>query len=609
MNAAPTFSQLLHHVLTLTTVLVAVAVLSWAERILVPLALAILLSFVLAPVVVALERRGVPRLAAVPSVVLLVVLAVAGVGWVLVRQVDDLSRQLDQHEENIVRKLTDLTGDKEGVVGRVVALVNKVGDRIRREQVGAAEEETAPVAPGAAPGGANSFLSWAPKVAAPVLEGIADGVLVIVLTIFILSDREELRNRLVRLAGTGRLTATTRALDETARRLGRYLGLLVVLNALVGLAVALGLALLGVPYALLWGFLAAVLRFVPYVGPWLAALVPFTLSVATAPGWLQPLSVLGLFGVLEVLSSRFIEPVLYGQSVGVVPVALLIAAAFWTWLWGPIGLVLSTPLTICLTVLGKYAPPLKFLDVLLGAEPSLDKMFRYYQRLLARDQDEAAELVDEYLQHQPLEALYDEVLLPALVLVQHDRGRRALSAADEEFVFQATRAIVEDQEPAPPEGETGGGAAGPAQRLVLARPARSAADELALAMFRQLLEQLGCAVEVVSTHTLAAELLGRARTSCPFLVVVAAVPPGGLTQARYLCHRLRRHCPGTKLLVGRWGEAERDDQVRDSLRRAGADLVGTTLRESRDQVIALIQGGAPLPSPAPPANPQPAAAS
>jgi predicted PurR-regulated permease PerM len=602
VNPALTFPQLLRRVLTLTTVLVAVAVLSWAERILVPLALAILLAFVLTPVVVALERRGVPRLAAVVSVVLLVVLLFAGVGWVIVRQVDDLSRQLNDKEQNVIKKLSGLTGGDQGAIGQVVGMVHKIGARLR-------EGPAAPPAPAAAPGGGPSFLSWVPKVAEPVIEGIADAVLVVVLTVFILSDREGLRDRLVRLGGKGRLTATTRALDETARRLSRYLGLLCLFNLLFGLAVALGLALLGVPYALLWGFLAAVLRFVPYVGPWLAALFPFALSVASAPGWVEPLSVLGLFAALEVLSYHFIEPVLYGQSVGVIPVGLLIAAAFWTWLWGPIGLVLSTPLTICLTVLGKYTQPLKFLDVLLGVEPPLDKTFRYYQRLLARDQDEAAELVEEYLQHQPLEALYDEVLLPALILAQRDRERGTLSADDLEFLIHATREIVEDQEPPAPPGGEPAGECGQAERLVLAWPARSEVDDLTLAMFRQLLEPIGCRFDVLSTQTLAAEVLSRTREACPFLVAIAAVPPGGLTQARYLCRRLRHHCPQTKVLVGRWGEEDRVEAVREDLRRAGADLVGTTLRESRDQVIALIQGGAPLPSPAPPASPQPAAAS
>jgi predicted PurR-regulated permease PerM/CheY-like chemotaxis protein len=585
VNPSLSFAQALRRVLTLTTLVAAVALLWWAQRLLVPLALALLLAFVLRPVVSALEHRGLPRVAAVLLVVFLAFLLVGAVGFTVLRQVDDLGRELTRHEQNILDKLTQL-GGPQGPVGRGVQALKGLRDEVQGAPAGAA-----PAMPG-----------WLPVVARPVLETGADLALMVVLAVFVLAQREELRDRLIRLAGRGRLTATTRALDDTARRLSRYLFLLCALNAGFGAAVAVGLALLGVPYAPLWGVLVAVLRFIPYVGIWVAAFFPFALSGVVAPGWLQPASVLVLFLVLDLLFYHFLEPVAYGQSVGVVPLALLVAAAFWFWLWGPVGLLLSTPLTICLVVLGKYAPPLRFLDVLLGTEPPLDLTVHFYQRLLARDEDEAAELAEEYLQQHPLAALYDDVLLPALVLAGRDRERQVLSADDERFLLAALRDVIEDQEPAPPaEGATPARPAG--QRLVLARAARSEADELALAMFRQLLRPLGCAVEVQSTGALAAEVVERAEQSCPFLVVIAAVPPGGLSQAAYLSRRLRCHGPQTKVLVGRWGQEERVEETRVRLRQAGADLVALTLREARDQVAALVQAGAPLPSPAP----QPAA--
>lgn len=590
MSPPLSFAEALRRVLLLTALCAAVALLWWAQRVVVPLALAVLLAFVLTPVVEALERRRVPRVAAVLLVACLAFLFVGAVGWAVLRQVEDLSGQLDEKADKVADKLERLAGGEQGAFQELRRTVKDLGNEARGVPAGEALPAPAP-----SPAGGPGLPGWLPQVAGPVLETFADLALMTVLAVFIVAQREELRDRLVRLAGRGRLTVTTRALQETGHRLSRYLALLCLINIAFGAAVAVGLALLGVPYAPLWGFLAAVLRFIPYAGTWLAALFPFALSVAVAPGWAQPAAVVALFVVLELLYHHFLEPVLYGQNVGVLPVALLIAAAFWYWLWGPIGLLLSTPLTICLVVLGKYVPVLKFLDVLLGTEPALDRTFHYYQRLLAHDQDEAAELAQEYLEHYPPEALYDEVLVPALVLAGYDRERKAVSAADERFLLGATRQIVEDQEPPPGEGAP---APCPAdKRLVLARPARSEADELALAMFRQLLAPLGCEVEVQSAKALASELLEHAAQSCPFLVVVAAVPPGGLSQAQYLCRRLRRDCPGTKVLVGRWGQHERADEVRARLRQAGADLVGTSLRESRDQVIALVQAAAPAPQP------------
>jgi predicted PurR-regulated permease PerM len=588
------FAEALRRGLMLTTFIVAVALLWWAQRVLIPLALAILLAFVLRPIVSILERRRLPRVGAVLVVVLAAFLLVAAVGWTVLRQFDDLSRQLDANAHQIATKLERSTGREEGTFSTLTRLVREIGKQVQRESSSGARDD-GPPAPVAIPDGAT-LQGWLPKVAEPVLETIADSFLVIVLAVFILSQREDLRDRLIGLAGKGHLMATTRALDDTDRRLTRYLALLCLVNIGFGLAVALGLALLGVPYAPLWGFLAAVLRFVPYVGAWLAALLPFTLTVAVAPGWVQPISVVVLFVVLQLLYYHFIEPVLYGQNVGVMPVALLVAAAFWTWLWGPVGLVLSTPLTICLVVLGKYVTPLQFLNVLLSAEPPLERTMHYYQRLLAHDQDEAVELVEDYLQEHRLEELYDEVLLPALVLAGRDRERKAISAEDVRLILQATRAIVESQEaaptkrPPPPAGEG-------SRRLMLAWPARSAMDELALEMFRQLLVPLGCLVEIHSQKRLAAELLDRARHSCPFLVIIAAVPPGGLSQAQYLCRLLRHHCRQTKVVVGRWGQEEQTEATRTRLRQAGADLVGMTLRVSRDHVIALLQPGAPLPCP------------
>jgi hypothetical protein len=314
--------------------------------------------------------------------------------------------------------------------------------------------------------------------------------LVIVLVVFMLIYGEDLRDRMIRLIGHGRLLITTRAIDEASQRISRYLIMQLVINASFGLALGIGLFLIGVPYVLLWGVLAAVLRFIPFVGSWLVAAILLTFSVAVFPGWTQPLLVSALVAALELVSNQVMEPLLYGHSTGISPVALIIAAAFWTWLWGPVGLALSTPLTTCLVVLGKYVPHLEFLDILLGDEGTLDAGMGFYQRLVARDQDEAVAVVEDYLQNHPAETVYDDILVPALVLAKRDRTRGELTTDDEQFIYQVTRDILNDILPSQVTQSAGneittGEHAGP-QVILLGCPARDEADELALHMFAQL---------------------------------------------------------------------------------------------------------------------------
>jgi hypothetical protein len=409
-----------------------------------------------------------------------------------------------------------------------------------------------------------------------------------------LIQREELRNRLVQLIGHGRLIHTTRAFEDAARRLSRFLLMQFTVNAGFGLALGLGLFLIGVPYSLLWGILAATLRFVPYVGTFLAMVMILLFSVAVTPTWRQPLLVLALVVVLELSTSYVVEPLLFGHSTGVSPIALVVAASFWTWLWGPIGLVLSTPLTACLVVLGRYVPRLEFLGVLLGAKSVMDPEFTYYQRLLARDQDEATDVITEYLRAHPPETVYDAVLVPALVLAKRDRDSGELSPDDERFIFQVTRAILNDLEFAPPnpagavETTPEASAEPPDQKvLVLACPACDEADELALKMWRRLLDPDRYQTEVLSGQDAHAEGHFADRGESPAVVCVSALPPGGLTQARYLCKRLRASFPQQKIVVIRWGLPDNAGQRREELLAAGADVVVTTLLEARTQVAPV----------------------
>lgn len=343
--------------------------------------------------------------------------------------------------------------------------------------------------------------------------------------------------------------------------------------------------------------------------------MPSLLSLAAFEGWLWPIAVVGVFVLMELFTNMVLETLLWGESAGVSPVALLIAVAFWTWLWGPIGLLMATPLTVCLVVLGKYVPQLEFITVLMSDEPVADKNMIYYQRLLAMDQDEAAHIVAEYLKTNPGEQIYDDVLLPALSFARADRERGSLTDRDEQFVYQATRAIVEAID-----GGQGGAVGDPIienlkpvlsgvegskidnaeaargreeksrpQVRVLGCPARDEADEVALLMFRKLLDATRYQVDVIGEEKLASEVIAHADTKKFDLVCIAAVHPGGQAHSRYLCKRLRNEFPDLRIVVGLWGFTGELNGAGDSLLSAGADQIGTTLLQTRDQIGSLSQ--------------------
>ena len=405
-----------------------------------------------------------------------------------------------------------------------------------------------------------------------------------------LLKREDLRNRVIWLTGRDQIAVTTKALDEATQRISRYLLTQVIGNAAFGLVLTIGLFVIGIPYAPLWGFLAALLRYLPYVGTWIAAILPLLLSIAHFDSWLPPLFVLALFSTVELIYSNAIEPRIFGHSMGVSEVALLIAAAIWALLWGPIGLLLSNPLTVCLVVLGKYFPQLEVFNVLMGDQPALAPDVTYYQRLLARDQDEALHLVEAHRQNGSPEQVYDELLIPALTIAKRDRERDELTDDDEEFVLQATREIVADlgeqnlakaASGAESAATTNGQSHDSEKLRVFGCPARDGADEVALEMFRHLLDPAKWQVDVASPEMLSAELVARAETERPALICISSLPPGGLSQARYLCKRLRAKLPDTKILVGRWGLTQGLDENREQLREAGADEVDATLLATR----------------------------
>jgi hypothetical protein len=371
-------------------------------------------------------------------------------------------------------------------------------------------------------------------------------------------------------------------------------------------AVGLGLFLIGVPYAVTWGSLAAALRFIPYLGAFVALLLPLAISLAVFPGWLEPALVVGLFLVLELTTGSVLEPWLYGQSAGVSQVALLIALTFWAWLWGPVGLLMATPLTVCLVVLGKHLPALGFLVVLMGDRPVIEAKARYYQRLLARDQDEATDIVETYVHTDGRESVYDTLLLPALYYAKQDRDRGLLTEGDAQFVGQATREILDvlaHDAPAPSERDTGDLTSADTRVRIVGCPARDEADALALEMVRHLLDPARYRIEVIGASMLTAEVVAWVDLHRPQLLCIGAIAPGGLSQARHLCKRLRWQCPELKIVVGRWGLHDEKDADRQQLLAAGADHVETTVLDTQR---TLTQLALTLGRPAPDSPPTPA---
>ena len=578
-------------------IVLIVASLYWAQAILIPVALAILLTFLLSPVAGALERIVFGRLTSVILIVVLTFSLLGGIGWIVTLQFGSLANELPTYRKNIRQKIADIReAGKGGALEKVQKTAEDVQEEFqKKDKPATVQEKLREVVVKAE----ESSTFWPiPLAVGPMVERFAGAGLVIVLVIFMLIQREDLRNRLIRLVGYGRLTVTTRAMEEAGDRISRYLLMQTIINSSFGLAVGLVLYLIGVPYAILWGFLAAILRFIPYVGPFAAAMMPSALSLAVFEGWLWPIVVVGLFLALELLSNMVLEPLLYGESAGVSGVGLLVAVAFWTWLWGPIGLVLSTPLTVCVVVLGKYVPRMDFIGVLISDQPAMESNISYYQRLLAMDQAEAAEIVEEHLKSHPAEQIYDDVLVPALNYVRRDRELGRLTEDVEQFVCRATREILDDLNSLKTQSSSKVSDSSKAATIdenslailpkvsILGCLAQDEADELALLMFQQLLDGTKYEVEIMSDAMLTAEVVALIGEKNPAMICIAAVPPGGLSHTRYLCKRLRGRFPNLKIAVGRWGIGSDDS---DSILLAGADKVGTTMIETREQMIQLCQ--------------------
>ncbi len=594
--------------MTLFGVVLIVGTVYLAKPVLLPISLAILLSFILTPLVTLVQRWGLRRVPAVMIVVLSAGAVTATVGWVVGIEVGKLAQQLTspQYETQVKDKIRRLQSHG-GLLSRVYQMAHEIGgpaaNPVPATQPARVNPSSADPLQAVAESPVRSALPPPPTTTQPVvttaeaespvskllgyagdvLGPVADAGLVLILVIYILIQREELRNRMIGLLGHTRLAGTTRVTVESARRVSKLLLAQLCVNVSFGIVFGIVLLVMDVKYAFLWGFITALLRFVPYIGTWIAAAGPILLSFAMSDGWAQPIGVFVTFLGLDTVTANVIEPLLFGHSAGVSPVALLVAAVFWTWIWGPVGLVLSTPITICLVVLGQHVPRLRVLWLLLGDRPPLAPSVAFYQRLLAGDRLEAADVVTEQVAAKGVDPVYDEVLLPALRMARREREYRGLTPADEAFILDAAAQIIDGLAVAPAPVVEG------RRPTVLAVPSHNRTEEVTLQMLAAALRVSGCDVQTVTTRALPVDIENRIERDKPDLLFIAVMPPGGLVQARYLCRRLGKRFAGTRIIVGYWGKAKDFDGLLVKLRAAGASYVTTSIGQTRSQVLALVK--------------------
>lgn len=558
----------------------------FGSGLLMPLALSALLTFMLAPLVTRLQR-GLGRIGAVLLVVVIMFAASGGVGWVLTRQAIDLTRQLPGYQVNIQAKLRAIQVPDYGPW----SAVSKTLEELKKDLPGVLKDD-----PGQATSsgfgsgkevmqveivdGKYQGLQFMQVVLAPVLGPLGTAALVLVLVIFMLMQREELRNRIIRLIGQGRMSTTARAMDEAGARVSKYLVMQLVVNVTYGIAVAIGLHFIGVPNAILWGALAAVLRFIPYLGPWIAAAFPILLSLASSPGWMAPLLTIGLFILLELLSNNVMEPWLYGSSTGVTPIALIVAAMVWTWLWGPVGLVLATPLTVCLVVMGRHIPKLSFLSIVLSDEEALTPAEDCYQRLLRAGEHDEMELVDNFLKANPIGTLFDSVLVPVVATAGTDHRLGFIDSDQLESVERAVGDILDAVSPGHSSGDHG-------SISVCCVPAKAHRDQLAGEMLVQLLRLEGLAGQSAVAKTPLVELEVWIREAKANIVCISVVAPSTLIHARYLCTKLRATSQNLKIVVGLWGRLDLSPENAAGLREAGADEIVSSLARAIERIKPL----------------------
>jgi predicted PurR-regulated permease PerM len=519
-------------------------------------------------------------------------------------QLTDLAQRLPQYQHNIRQKLESARTTGGGMITRMSRFVRDVSEELipappasPKPQPG--EEKPVPVEIRRTSLPPFQFLG---SVLGSVVNVVLMAAIVVVFVIFILIQREDLRDRLIRVVGASQLHLTTQALDDAAGRVSRYLQAQLIINVVFGVAVGIGLYFMRVPNPALWGMVATLLRYIPYLGIWIAAAMPAAITFAVEPGWVRPILVFSLYLGSDLLIYNFVEPLMYGNSTGISPIGIVVSAVFWAWLWGPVGLLLATPLSVCVVVIGRYVPKLEFLSVVLTDEPVLPPATRYYQRMLANDEQEAREIAEKFMKGRSLEQLYDEVLIPALTLAEEDRHSGKLDRSHEQFLLQHTRAVVEEfaqreEELVARNGRKKSGeppqtkpkpivATEPGEVTVVSIAARDEADEIAALMLHQLLTKRGIVSRTVGSGALASECVEEVGREKIKVACVSAIPPRGYIHTRYLCKRLHTEFPDLKLIAAILNEGD-PQRVRDRKPEIPADQVTTTLKQTVSDVLSL----------------------
>ena len=613
---APAETPGLSGLLTLAVGVVVVAGLYLGRTVLIPITLAVLLSFLLAPVVNLLRRIHFGRVLSVLVAVLLALSVILSLGGLIGVQIADLAHEVPKYTFTIRSKIDAV---QNFAASQTTLLMRRL------------DTQTAPVSPPpkASPSAEPKPLQvevhqpdptpiqLAERILTPIIDPLATTAIVLIVTIFVLLQREDLRDRLIRLFGSSDLHRTTAAMNDAARRLSRYFLLQLGINAAFGLITGIGLFAIGVPSPVLWGIVGVLLRFVPYIGAPLAAVLPLAVSAAVSPGWSMMLWTAGLYLGTEVITGQVVEPLLYGRSTGLSPFSVVVSATFWTWLWGPIGLILSTPLTLCLVVLGRHVERLEFLDVILGDRPALTPVESFYQRMLAGDPDEAHDQAEILLRSRPLSSYYDEVALKGLQLAANDAARGVLTEAQMEKIKASMQDLIEDlddhdgQEPKtkkpaedaatapsrseqdvpkhPAPGMISEDALPPAWRgraPVLCIAGRGPLDEAAASMLSQLLHKSGLKARVLAHEAASRSRIGGLDDEGVIMVCLCYLEIGGTpSHLRYMLRRLRQRLPRARLMVGLW-PVEQAILTDDRLRAAvGADVYVSSLREAVESCL------------------------
>jgi predicted PurR-regulated permease PerM len=623
--------------LTLTVCVVVVAALYCAREVLIPVTLALLLSFLLAPLVSLLRRLHMARVPAVLLSIVIALMLILALGVVIEQQIADLAPDLPQYETTIDAKVQVL---RRTTLGRLETLMSQMGGQFGAAPPGS-QATTARGKHAPPPGTAQNpmtvqvqtpsptALDLVQTVLAQVLSPLGTLLLVLIVAVFVLLQKEDLRDRLIRLFGSTDLHRTTLAMNDAGRRLSKYFLTQLAINAAFGVIIATGLFLIGVPSPVLWGLVGMLARFVPYAGVFIAGAMPLLLAAGVDPTWHDALLTIGLYLLVEPIIGQVIEPIAYGHSTGLSPISVVIAAIFWTWIWGPIGLLLSTPLTLCLVVLGRHVKRLEFLDVILGDRPALTPIESFYQRMLAGDPDEAATQAELLLRDRPLSTYYDEVVLQSLQLAAADAARGVLTQERQLRMRDAMAGLLDDLDvhddvvPTPRPADDGPVAdssieAGPHTPLIRPPPrldelppswqgeapvlcvgGRGPLDDAAAAMLAQILGKHGLPARVARHETVARATLPALDMQDVSLVVVSYMEAtGSPTHLRSLLRRLRLRAPGAPAVLALWASGVEPDPGRDLRGIEGADGVAATLRDVVSLCVDLAEAQARSAAPA-----------